>query len=117
MVSGAGGRGIVVAVDHLEPVQVAASSSALTPSRAVSTCSSTTSGAPSTSSNGTRRCGRTTSTAACGSCAWRETPPHHQRPRAGAVAAPPRRPGRRVTDGTSAYNAAHYRVSLFYDLA
>ena len=49
------------------------SSRASTPSRAASTCSSTTSGAASSWPSGTRRSGSTTSTAACGCCAWRST--------------------------------------------
>ena len=73
LVTAAGGTGIAVAVDHLEPDQVGRSCSASTPSRGGSTCSSTTSGAASGCSSGTRRCGSTTSTTACGCCAWRST--------------------------------------------
>ena len=73
LVDAAGGHGIAVAVDHLEPDRSRPSSSASTPSRAASTCSSTTSGAASTCSSGTRRSGSTTSTTACGCCAWPST--------------------------------------------
>ena len=74
LVTAAGGEGIAVAVDHLDPdAGRARSSRGSTPSRAGSTCSSTTSGAPSTSSSGTRRSGSTTSTTACGCCASRST--------------------------------------------
>ena len=62
--------GIAVAVDHLEPgAGRGARRSGSTPSRAASTCWSTTSGAASSCSSGTRRSGSTTSTTGCGCCA------------------------------------------------
>jgi NAD(P)-dependent dehydrogenase (short-subunit alcohol dehydrogenase family) len=65
LVTEAGGTGVAVAVDHLEPAQVR-SSSGSTPSRDDSTSSSTTSGAARSSSASTRRSGSTRSTTRCG---------------------------------------------------
>src|SRR5512132_2130407 len=73
LVDAAGGEGIAVEVDHLQPAQVEALSSASTPSAAAWTCWSTTSGAERCWPSGTRRCGSTTSRAGCGCCAWRST--------------------------------------------
>ena len=53
------------------PTRSPRSCAASMPSRAAWTCWSTTSGAASGCSSGTRRCGSTTSTPGCGSCAWR----------------------------------------------
>ena len=118
LVTAAGGTGIAVVVDHLVSDEVRRWWRGSRPSRAASTCSSTTSGARSTSSSGTRRCGSTTSSTGCGWCAWRiEThliTSHHALPLLIA------RPGGlliEVTDGTAEYNAERYRDSLFYDLA
>src|SRR5215210_181839 len=58
LVDAAGGEGIPVAVDHLEPAQV----EALVPS-----------GAARSWPSGTSHCGSRTSTAACACCAWRST--------------------------------------------
>ena len=119
LVDAAGGAGIAVAVDHLEPgAGRGARRSASTPSRAASTCSSTTSGAASTSSSGTRRCGSTTSTP--GLRMLRLAIDTHLITSHFALPLLIRRPGGLVvemTDGTREYNAAHYRLSVFYDLA
>ena len=68
LVSGAGGKGIAVQVDHLVAAEVARWSSGSAPSRAGSTSWSTTSGAARSCSNGTSRSGSTISRTACGCC-------------------------------------------------
>ena len=70
LVTAAGGTGIPVAVDHLDPAQVRG---AAWSGSARSTCWSTTSGAPSTSSSSTPRCGSTTWPTACGCSGSRST--------------------------------------------
>ena len=74
LVDAAGGSGIAVAVDHLEPDQVEALVAA-DRGRAAGgwTSSSTTSGAASCSPSGTSRCGSTTSGRACGCSGSRST--------------------------------------------
>ena len=68
--------------------------------------------------SGTRRSGSTTSTRACASCGsaidTHLITSHHLLPllvdRPGGLLV-------EVTDGTADYNATHYRISVFYDLA
>ena len=100
------------------PTRSAHWSSASAPSRAGSTSSSTTSGAARSCSNGTSRSGTTISRTACACCAsaidTHLITAHHALPllieRPGGLLV-------EVTDGTAEYNADHYRLSPFYDLA
>jgi NAD(P)-dependent dehydrogenase (short-subunit alcohol dehydrogenase family) len=59
LVDRAGGRGIAVRVDHLEPEQVRTLVGRIEDEQAVWTCWSTTCGVRSASSSGTCRCGST----------------------------------------------------------
>ena len=112
-----GGEGIAVRVDHLVPAEVAALVARIRASAASSTSSSMTSGAAAPvrveqGGLGARSGERVASAAAC-----RRHASHHRAPR---PAAPDREPGGllvEVTDGTAEYNADHYRLSVFYDLA
>ena len=118
LVTAAGGTGIAVRVDHLDPDQVEALAERIDASRGGSTCWSTTCGVASRCTTGTRRCGSTTWTTGCACSGWRSTPTSS--PATTLLPLLIRRPGGlvvEVTDGTTDYNDTHYRVSLVYDLA
>ena len=118
-----GGTGIAMVVDHLDPAQVQRAGRAHpATSTATSTCWSTTSGAARCSRaarpSGTRRSGSTTSTTGLRilrlAIDTHLITSHHLLPllvdRPGGLLV-------EVTDGTTEYNATHYRISVFYDLA
>ena len=100
------------------PTRCAASSSASAPSRGGSTSSSTTSGAARSCSSGTSRSGSTTSQN--GLRLLRLAIDTHLITAHHALPLMIERPGGllvEVTDGTADYNAEHYRINPFYDLA
>ena len=71
----AGGEAVPVVCDHLEPIAgTRAGGADRVASAGASTSSSTTSGAATTSPDGTPSCGSTISTPAFASCGWPSTP-------------------------------------------
>ena len=119
LVTAAGGEGIAVAVRPPGLRRGAARSwSGSAEIRDGSTCWSTTSGAARTSSRGTSRCGSTS--LEDGLRLLRLAVDTHIITSHHALPLLIERPGGlvvEVTDGTADYNADHYRVSFFYDLA
>ena len=122
LVTALGGTGIAAPVDHLDPARWRGWPSRSATTTGTSTCWSTTSGAPS-SSRAARRVehpdlGARPRRPACASCGsaidTHLITSHHLLPllidRPGGLLV-------EVTDGTTDYNATHYRISVYYDLA